>query len=499
MAHIRGLRGILWLLVGVLFGGLLTFSFAHAQATATLPNTTPPTWVANWGDVGYCGTTADWGCGCTGRVGTGTSADAATAGVIAYSNSCSTLHSWSMTGACVVNGLAAECPNDATVLKGGAIGYVYHGFGPALATCPEGSTYDDTDKLCHFPPCPAGETWNAEAKVCQPDCLPKAGVSFNGAVMLNTLQPMYCWQGCQANLIAGTKGGALCMGPSGATGVGLAWACDSGTFQYTGNQCGQTNPLPTPTQVSGPQQTVTTCPTGTCPGEVQGVMSCQPCGSPTPSGTPSTRSDLRTSTTTNADGSKTITTTTTDVTGEGPGVTTTTSTTYNSDGTVRGTSSSSGASSGENSGENPLTDFCKLNPNSPLCKSSSFGGSCGSFACEGDAVQCAMAREQHKRNCEMFDTDTPESTLGKLIAADNDPLKAQFPNAAGNVANQDLTNAINTSNPIGGGCIQDRSFQVMSATVTLPFSNLCTVINMLGQIVVAFSLVAAARIIYSGV
>jgi len=47
-------------------------------------------------------------------------------------------------------------------------------------------------------------------------------------------------------------------------------------------------------------------------------------------------------------------------------------------------------------------DFCKENPKLDSCKSSSFQGSCSaSFQCQGDAIQCAMAREQHVRGCQL--------------------------------------------------------------------------------------------------
>ena len=53
--------------------------------------------------------------------------------------------------------------------------------------------------------------------------------------------------------------------------------------------------------------------------------------------------------------------------------------------------------------EKPEQEFCKENPDAPQCKKSNWGGSCGSFTCDGDAIQCAIAREQHKTNCKLFD------------------------------------------------------------------------------------------------
>ena len=54
-------------------------------------------------------------------------------------------------------------------------------------------------------------------------------------------------------------------------------------------------------------------------------------------------------------------------------------------------------------------DYCKKFPNDDKCKKSEFGGSCGAngaqgtFNCTGDAIQCAIAKEQHRRSCQLFD------------------------------------------------------------------------------------------------
>ncbi|GLR13703.1 hypothetical protein GCM10007907_24930 [Chitinimonas prasina] len=54
-------------------------------------------------------------------------------------------------------------------------------------------------------------------------------------------------------------------------------------------------------------------------------------------------------------------------------------------------------------------DYCKKFPNEDKCKKSEFGGTCGTngaqgaFNCTGDAIQCAIAKEQHRRSCQLFD------------------------------------------------------------------------------------------------
>ena len=99
----------------------------------------------------------------------------------------------------------------------------------------------------------------------------------------------------------------------------------------------------------------------------------------------------------------------------------------------------------------------------------------------------------------MFDTDTAESTLGKQAAAGNDPQAPNYPTAPGKVETVNLATAIDTTNPFAGGCLQDKSFQIMTTTLVIPFSNICPFLETMGQIVLAFSLLMAARIAFSGV
>lgn len=233
---------------------------------------------------------------------------------------------------------------------------------------------------------------------CIADCQSKSGQQFDGAVTLNTLQQNYCWNGCRAQLVAGVKGGSICNGGYGSTGVGLWWPCDSGTFRYTGQTCAQADPaLPTQQPNQAKQ-----CPSGTCPGTVNGLTICAACGSTTP------RQDITSTTKTNADNSTTTTTTTTTTTSTG---TSTTSTTTNTapDGTPTGTSTTTDVKPSD--AKNDMEDFCALNPTLSICKESNFGGACGSFSCDGDAIQCAMAREQHQRNCSLYDEANSFSSL----------------------------------------------------------------------------------------
>lgn len=125
-----------------------------------------------------------------------------------------------------------------------------------------------------------------------------------------------------------------------------------------------------------------------------------------------------------------------------------------------------------------------------------FGGSCMSgFACEGDAIQCAIAKEQYARNCKLFDDTSAESDLYNAN-------KGKTGNQTGDLPGNEtisLSGRIDTSDPLGGGgCIGDLNVTVWGQAVTLPLSNVCQYLAMLGNILVAVSMLMAARIVTRG-
>jgi len=146
-------------------------------------------------------------------------------------------------------------------------------------------------------------------------------------------------------------------------------------------------------------------------------------------------------------------------------------------------------------GEDEQDAFCAENPDSPICVKSSFGGSCGAFSCDGDAVQCAMAREQHNRNCTLFETETAISQLGNQVVAGNDPQSSSMPWAAGQVQSQDLSNVISQQRFLSSGGMADKTVTVAGQSFSIPFSKANQVLQIMGAIVVTFSLIAAARIV----
>lgn len=175
-------------------------------------------------------------------------------------------------------------------------------------------------------------------------------------------------------------------------------------------------------------------------------------------------------------------------------VTTTTVTTVNKTNGSSTTSSSSTTTSQKQDG------FCKENPTSKLCAddpASEFGGSCkGGFKCEGDAIQCAIAQDQHKRACQAFDEESPESKL----YADN---KGKTGNQTGDLPGNEtisLAGRIDSSDALGAGSagVSDLNVAVMGQSITLPFSMINPYLAYLGYLLVAVSFLLAFRIVSRG-
>lgn len=126
---------------------------------------------------------------------------------------------------------------------------------------------------------------------------------------------------------------------------------------------------------------------------------------------------------------------------------------------------------------------------------SSFGGQCEAVTCDGDAIQCAIARDQYRRSCQLMDKESAES---QLYASNKGKEGNQTGSLPGNETIS-LQGRIDTSDALGGGsCFGDLNITVWNQAVTLPLSNLCQYLAMLGNILVAVSMLMAARIITRG-
>ncbi|RST50549.1 hypothetical protein [Variovorax sp. DXTD-1] len=313
-------------------------------------------------------------------------------------------------------------------------------------------------------------------------------------------------------------------GQTGWTCRGIAYMSGARSSACTGN--GETAESPSPAPVADPvnpdkvpvpgQPAPARCPAGQAPGTVNGTRICAPVGPDTGTSTPAPGSG--TTTTNNSDGSSTTstttgrteckngqcttttnnTTTTINAPGNGtcPAGQTSGTTTVNGESRTTCTGTATSASTGSQSG------FCEKNPKDKQCggdgADTSFGGSCASGfkAVSDDAVLNAMAEEQHKRNCEVMRTDTEPSTWVTAEGQKTDNAMKDNPNNSTvsiGPGNFDTSDALG-----GGGCNLNKTVVVRGYSVALPFNVLCDPLAVLGQILVAVSLLLAARIVTRG-
>lgn len=370
--------------------------------------------------------------------------------------------------------------------------------------CPANSTQSGTSCICNT-------GFNEENGRCvAPDpckdlaafCASKKGARQNYAVWDNAAdtfcyvppddlfwdQPKYpgCNQGCMGQTIGMTVGtpndaGRMLYRGEGSLTGGKCTEGISGTAEAPGTQGTEKDPAINSEDCAGFK------------GTVNGVTACIPA-------TSATGVDW-TGTTTNPDGTKTETTTTTTCT-NGVCTSTTTKTNKDATGATTGTSSSTDKVS--------QTAYCTKNPGNAVCAAvsgtsmpgaggegakSKFGGSCASgFTCEGDGIQCAIAKEQHARNCQidaLKDSDLYKAWEAVKDFGDKNVTK----NLPGNKTH-DITIASNDEFIGAGSCPADRVIDMGSlGSFTLPFSELCPWLQIMGYVFVILCSIQGGLII----
>lgn len=281
-----------------------------------------------------------------------------------------------------------------------------------------------------------------------------------------------------------TVGGSFCPSDGAASQCGTAVTGGYCTVKNGVRSCsyevkydGSTCTPPANSNTSAPD------PCKGSSGTVNGVTVCIPLGSD-PSVTVESKSG---STTSGTSGGASTGSSSTDKATSCTGATCTTTTTTTT------TSASGAVTTSAQTKTEPKDDFCVQNPQSLICKQSAWSGSCaGAFTCSGDAVQCALSKEVHTRNCSLFDKQTLE---GALFDAQKDKTGSQ-------VTNEDKTigaSSFDTTDALGGGsCITDKQITVMGWTGSLPFSVVCPHLAVLGNILLLVSFLLAGRIVARG-
>lgn len=123
--------------------------------------------------------------------------------------------------------------------------------------------------------------------------------------------------------------------------------------------------------------------------------------------------------------------------------------------------------------EKPEKEFCKENPDAPQCKKSNWGGSCGSFTCDGDAIQCAIAREQHQRNCKLFDEKTSHPAYQAAVDGTDEQSADKLKGKAEQISVG--TNFDQSGSGWAKACPADPEIALgfVQQSFTIPFSRIC--------------------------
>lgn len=329
------------------------------------------------------------------------------------------------------------------------------------------------------PSCPAGSSAGADG-LCRSVCPSFGSQTGSSATQLTTRGDAFllCIGDCQyaPNVSAKQSDGA--------------WA-SWGPYTSMGKNCtGAEGASGTPAPA--------TCPPAQCMGEINGTSVCKPCGEvkepPKTTETSAPPADAGSAPAGSTPGSSS----TTEQTACNGGQCTTTRTT-----TTVG--SSGGQTSQTSTTTQPIGTYCSVNPGAAVCSGlsegqeeepSTWGGSCAGFQCGGDAIQCAIAREQHTRNCALFDQQTDLSRAGYTAASGDDP--SDHPRKNAQVVTFGLSTMLDTTPLFGGsgGCPSDYSFVYAGHTLVIPFSQACPTLHMLGAIWMGLSYLMAATIVF---
>lgn len=356
-------------------------------------------------------------------------------------------------------------------------------------TCPAGQSIG-ADGLCHPPPCVAGQAQSTG--VYDMATSPTAAPAHTA-----------CDNGCSTEFQGSFPVGRTLVG-------GVYHYFGSGSWVKNGSTCttGTGSPssaasIPAPACASG-QTLINDLTAGTqrCIGSG---------GTPVnPNAAPAPNTKTEAPTVSNPDGSTSQTTT-----AQNPdGSTTTTTKTTQPDGTIITNTTTANP---DGSAKDPMGDFCKSNPASPMCKGqdpfcqsnpdsivckkSSFGGSCGAFSCDGDAVQCAIAKKQYEENCTLFVTATPLSDLGGQVASGADPQQGAIDTLKTGTTTdiQSQFTAAQGARWLGSADIPDVHIAAMGRDFVLPMSNYSNFFRSLGYLFVAVASIIGVRMVSSTV
>lgn len=274
--------------------------------------------------------------------------------------------------------------------------------------------------------------------------------------------------------------GMWAQSPNGQWYFFVYSATQAAHYKHTGTSCtGST----TGGSGSGtaPAPTDSTCPTGKCPGTINGTNVCVPCsGVATNDSTTTTTEKDSTGATTGTE------TTDKSVTCDGNYCTIKTQTTNT------GTGGGGGGGSSTTEEKVDKKTFCEDNPTHPACLSRWQEEGCDKDpVCEGDPIACAQAKLAKKTYCENFVKVSELTELGVSVA-NGEAVPDGHPRSQATTTAFNFAGAFGGASSGGGGCPADVS--VMG--VVVPLSRTCDGLNGLGIAALGIALIWAARVVF---
>lgn len=377
----------------------------------------------------------------------------------------------------------------------GAERVAYCNYGGSLT----GSGSENNQKCINAPSCPDGQQRQPDGS-CKEGCESRTGqVARSGLFEMGTSTRVFKTTGCLNQCMLRFDGDI----PGKQQLVnGKYHYFAEGSFIYNGFSCegGTGDAPPNSTQLPPPS-----CGSGQVMGQFNGVNTCVGAGDGKPVNphTPEQTEKTDKTKTENPDGSTTETQTTTRADGSSTTITTIT----NPDGsstTTRTETPATGAGGAVSGGAKPdgNNDNDNDNDNDQEESKSSWSGSCGAFQCEGDAVNCAIARKIHQDRCddkndlEKFEPAAEEGR--RILMGEDDEAVQGFLNK-----DSEHKRTINLANEIketgdyqfAAQCISDVQFSIGGHVISVPFSKLCPYFEMIGYILLAASYLYALRIV----
>lgn len=319
--------------------------------------------------------------------------------------------------------------------------------------------------------CECQRGYKPNGNSCSPYQCPSKGaysVVTQPDIQVENVGPQ-CYGGCTVNpsSFKGSPDGKIyATWPYVSTGE----ACGGKTAADSGATTGESKVADAPVK----------CGAGQCPGTVNGTFVCVPCANTTIPGASSAASGAGTSSNGLPVPDGGTSSTQSECTQSSCSTTTTV---RDKDGNVVGTKTD----------EKPKENFCQENPGLQICKEGRWGGNCGGgYTCDGDAVQCALAREVHTRNCQLYDTPNELSDIGSA-AMNSQAVPDGHPGK-----NPESKNFASMFRPMEGNaaCIPDKTVSLAGKSVVLPFSQVCDPLRWMGHIAFAFALVHAAFFVF---